>query len=240
MDYLPFQIFGFQHLVSLLICVTIIIGFPSLYKNKSELIKTNGAKIVAGLVALHLVTQPIYDILLFNLPWQDELPLHMCDFSSIALIIFLLKDNAPKLLFHCAYFWGICGATMALLTPDLEYAFPHGEYTPFFFGHSLILLAVFFVLIVKRDRPYLADIPKVIVTTSILLVGVYIINILMGPPANFWFLVDRPDGGSLMDYFPDPPLHLIGVIPLGIFLFYVAYLPFLISDLTSKNLNHED
>ena len=80
MDYLPFQIFGFQHLISLLICVTIIIGFPSLYKNKSALIKTNGAKIVAGLVALHLVTQPIYDILLFNLPWQDELPLHMCDF----------------------------------------------------------------------------------------------------------------------------------------------------------------
>jgi len=96
------------------------------------------------------------------------------------------------------------------------------------------------VLIVKRDRPYLADIPKVIVTTSILLVGVYIINILMGPPANFWFLVDKPDGASLMDSFPPPPRHLIGVIPLGIFLFYVAYVPFLILDLTSKNLQHED
>lgn len=123
---------------------------------------------------------------------------------------------------------------MALATPDLEYAFPHGEYMPFFFGHSLILLAVFYVLIVKKERPYLADIPKVIITTSVLLVGVYIINLLIGPPTNFWFLMDRPDGGSLLDYFPDPPLHLIGVIPLGIFLFYVAYLPYWTKDFLSK------
>jgi hypothetical integral membrane protein (TIGR02206 family) len=234
MDYLPFQIFGTQHLVTLLICLIVILGFPKFFHNTSDDNKVFGAKIVAGLITLHLITQPIYDILLFNLPWQDELPLHMCDFSSIALIIFLLKENAPKLLFHCAYFWGICGATMALLTPDLVHGFPHGEYTPFFFGHSLILLGVFYVLIVKQDRPYLADIPKVIVTTSVLLMGVYMVNILLGPPTNFWFLVDRPDGGSLMDYFPDPPMHLVGVIPLGIFLFYVAYLPYWIKDLISK------
>jgi uncharacterized membrane protein YwaF len=95
-------------------------------------------------------------------------------------------------------------------------------------------MAVFYVLVVKRDRPYLSDVPKVIVTSSILLIGVYVINVLMGPPANFWFLVDRPDGGSLLDYFPDPPMHLIGVIPLGIFLYYVAYLPFFIKDKLSK------
>jgi hypothetical integral membrane protein (TIGR02206 family) len=234
MSYPAFELFGTQHLLSLLICLVAIIGFPKLFQHQMNSRKILGGKIVAGLLIFHLVTQPIYDIFLFGLPWQDELPLHMCDFSSIALIIFLLKDNASKLLFHCAYFWGVIGATMALLTPDLEYALPHGEYIPFFFGHSLIIMAVFYVLIVKQDRPYLSDIPKVIITSSILLIGVYVINVLMGPPANFWFLVDRPDGGSLMDYFPDPPMHLVGVIPLGIFLYYVAYLPFLISDLSAK------
>jgi hypothetical protein len=33
-----------------------------------------------------------------------------------------------------------------------------------------------------------------------------------------------------MDYFPDPPLHLIAVIPLAVILFYIAYLPFQIKD----------
>ena len=234
MNYPAFELFGTQHLLSLLICLVAIIGFPKFFQNQMNSRKILGGKIVAGLLIFHLVTQPIYDVFLFGLPWQDELPLHMCDFSSIALIIFLLKDNAPKLLFHCAYFWGVIGASMALLTPDLEYALPHGEYVPFFFGHSLIIMAVFYVLIVKQDRPYLSDIPKVIVTSFILLIGVYVINVLMGPSANFWFLMDRPDGGSLMDIFPDPPMHLVGVIPLGIFLYYVAYLPFFIKDQISK------
>ena len=160
----------------------------------------------------------------------------MCDMSSIAMIIFLLRENAPKLLFHCAYFWGICGATMALATPDLEYGFPHGEYSPFFWGHSLILLAVSYVLIVRGERPYLSDIPKVIGTTLGLLVAVYVINLIIGPPANYWYLMDRPVDGTLLDYFPDPPLHLLGTIPLAAFLFYVAYLPLFIKDRAVKKV----
>ena len=62
------------------------------------------------------------------------------------------------------------------------------------------------------------------------LIGVYIMNLVIGPPANYWYLVDRPVEGTLMDYFPDPPLHLIGTIPLAILLFYIAYLPLQIKD----------
>jgi len=158
----------------------------------------------------------------------------MCDFSMLAMIVYLLRPNAPKILFHCAYFWGICGATMALATPDLIYGFPHGEYSPFFWGHSLIILAVFYVLMVNKDRPVLSDIPKVIGVTLILLIFVYIANLLIGHPANYWYLVARPVEGTLMDYFPDPPLHLIGTIPLAVFLFYIAYLPLQIKDRFSK------
>ena len=59
---------------------------------------------------------------------------------------------------------------MALATPDLEYGFPDGAYSPFFWGHSFILLAVFYVLMVKKERPVLGDIPKVIGVTFVLLI----------------------------------------------------------------------
>ncbi|MDC1161266.1 TIGR02206 family membrane protein [Gammaproteobacteria bacterium] len=134
MNYPAFEVFGTQHLLSLLICLVAIIGFPKLFQNQVSSRKILGGKIVAGLMILHMITQPIYDIFLFKLPWKEEFPLHMCDMSSIALIIFLLNEKAPKILFHCAYFWGVCGATMALATPDLDYGFPHGEYSPFFLG----------------------------------------------------------------------------------------------------------
>ena len=234
MNFPAFEVFGTQHLVTLLLCAAVIYLYPKFFQNKDEAKQILGGKILAGIMILHMITQPIYDVLLFELPWKEEFPLHMCDFSMLAMIVYLLKQNAPKILFHCAYFWGICGATMAMATPDLEYGFPHGEYSPFFWGHSLILLAVVYVLMVRKERPILKDISKVIGVTLVLLIFVYIANLLIGPPANYWYLVARPVDGTLMDYFPDPPLHLIGTIPLAIFLFYIAYLPLQIKDRLKK------
>jgi hypothetical integral membrane protein (TIGR02206 family) len=219
MNFPAFEVFGTQHLVTLLLCAAVIYLYPKFFQNKDEAKQILGGKILAGIMILHMITQPIYDVLLFELPWKGEFPLHMCDFSMLAMIVYLLKQNASKILFHCAYFWGICGATMAMATPDLEYGFPHGEYSPFFWGHSLILLAVVYVLMVRKERPILKDISKVIGVTLVLLIFVYIANLLIGPPANYWYLVARPVDGTLMDYFPDPPLHLIGTIPLAILLF---------------------
>ena len=234
MDYPAFEVFGTQHLITLLICAAVVYLYPKYFENKNSDQQVLGGKILAGIMILHMVTQPIYDVLLFDLPWRGEFPLHMCDFSMLAMIMYLLRPNAPKILFHCAYFWGICGATMALATPDLIYGFPHGEYSPFFWCHSLIILAVFYVLMVNKDRPVLSDIPKVIGVTLVLLIFVYIANLLIGHPANYWYLVARPVEGTLMDYFPDPPLHLIGTIPLAVFLFYIAYLPLQIKDIFNK------
>ena len=234
MNFPAFEVFGTQHLVTLLLCAAVIYLYPKFFQNKDEAKQILGGKILAGIMILHMITQPIYDVLLFELPWKEEFPLHMCDFSMLAMIVYLLKQNAPKILFHCAYFWGICGATMAMATPDLEYGFPHGEYSPFFWGHSLILLAVFYVLMVRKERPILKDILKVVGVTLVLLIFVYIANLLIGPPANYWYLVDRPVEGTLMDYFPDPPLHLIGTIPFAILLFYIAYLPLQIKDRLKK------
>ena len=234
MNFPAFEVFGTQHLVTLLLCAAAIYLYPKFFQNKDEAKQILGGKILAGIMILHMITQPIYDVLLFELPWKGEFPLHICDFSMLAMIVYLLKQNTPKILFHCAYFWGICGATMAMATPDLEYGFPHGEYSPFFWGHSLILLAVFYVLMVRKERPILKDILKVVGVTLVLLIFVYIANLLIGPPANYWYLVDRPVEGTLMDYFPDPPLHLIGTIPLAILLFYIAYLPLQIKDRLKK------
>ena len=134
MDYPAFEVFGTQHLITLLICAAVVYLYPKYFENKNSDQQVLGGKILAGIMILHMVTQPIYDVMLFDLPWRGEFPLHMCDFSMLSMIVYLLKPNAPKILFHCAYFWGICGATMALATPDLIYGFPHGEYSPFFLG----------------------------------------------------------------------------------------------------------
>jgi len=40
----------------------------------------------------------------------------------------------------------------------------------------------------------------------------------------------KPNGASLLDFFPDPPFHILVVIPIAIGIFYLIYLPYFIKD----------
>ena len=115
-------------------------------------------------------------------------PMHMCDFSMIAMIVYFLKQNAPKILFHCAYFWGICAGNHGPGNAGSNLWLSSWGVLTIFLGSQLNLLAVFYVLMVNKERPILSDIPKVIGVTLVLLIFVYIANLLIGPPANYWYL----------------------------------------------------
>ena len=48
------------------------------------------------------------------------------------------------------------------------------------------------------------------------------------------YLLNKPEAGSIMDMFPEPPFHLLVTTPIGIVLFYLIYSPLLIKDLLAK------
>ena len=152
----------------------------------------------------------------------------MCDFSLIFIAIYLLGGN--KFFFNCAFFWGIAGASMALLTPDIPYGFPSMNFLMFFYGHGLILFGVFYAVIALNQRPYFNEMNRVIVFTLLLAIPIYFINIILGEPANFWYLADKPAGGSIMDFMPDPPMHIVYTLPIALAAFYLVYLPYFIKD----------
>ena len=67
------------------------------------------------------------------------------------------------------------------------------------------------------NRPYAKDILTVsAITAFVLLPIVYLINLILGEPANYWYLIAKPAGASLMDAFPEPPYHLLITTPLAI------------------------
>jgi len=229
----PFEMFGTVHLITIAVVIVISVFLPRLYKNKSEDQKSTMSKIIAAIIFLHVIISPYKDLYLLANPydWRETIPLHMCDLSEIFLIIFLL--GGPKILYLCAFFWGLGGATMAILTPDISH---HDlDYIFFMIGHGMIVVGIMFATVSLGNRPYAKDILKVTaITLFILLPIVYGINILLGEPANFWYLVAKPEGASLMDMFPDPPLHILYTTPLAIAVFYLIYLPYFIKDKISK------
>lgn len=226
----PFQMFGTVHLVTIIVILAVSIFFPKIYKNKTDQQKSLMSKVVAAIIAFHVIMSPYKDLYLLANPydWRETLPFHMCDLSEIFLIWFLL--GGPKILYKCAFFWGLGGASMAILTPDIS--FHDLDYIFFMVGHGMIIVGIMYATVSLGQRPYAKDILLVsFITAFVLLPIVYLINIVLGEPANFWYLMEKPSAGvSLMDFFPDPPMHLIITTPIAIALFYLIYLPYFIKD----------
>ena len=59
---------------------------------------------------------------------------------------------------------------------------------------------------------------------------IYVVNMLLGPPANYWYLGTKPIGESILDFFPEPPWHIPLLIIIGAGLFFIIYSPYWIYD----------
>ncbi len=191
-------------------------------------------KAIAFLLLLHAVASPYKDLFILENPyhWKEVLPFHMCDFSEIILAWFLL--GGPKILFNLAYFWGIAGATMAILTPDIP--FHDLDYLFFMVGHGMIVIGVFYAILALGNLPTLKDAHQVIlITIFALLPIIYVINLILGDFApygidpggvtNYWYLMAKPDGDSLLNLFPPPPGHILPSLLITVCIFYLIYLP---------------
>ena len=233
MNASPFILFGNIHIITMLVILAVSILLPMIYKNKSEVQKSLMTKMIAYIVIAHVVISPYKDLFLLENPynWREVLPFHMCDLSEIFLAWFLL--GGPKILYKCAFFWGIGGATMAIITPDISH---HDlDYAFFMIGHGMIVIGIMYATVVLNNRPYAKDILTVsLITACVLLPITYTINLLLGEPANFWYLMAKPAGASLMDAFPEPPYHLLVLTPLAIATFVIIYVPYFIKDRLQK------
>ena len=229
-----FELFGEQHVQSLIWSSIIIVSICVLCNFISNKLQLLAVKILGVSLLVFEVTKPFIYIFGFDKPWETYLPIHMCNFSAVLIGIFLLSKKRNQMFFELPFYWGIGGATMALITPDLDYAWPDIEYFMFFYGHGQILLGIFFALTVLKYRPRLNNFPKMALITILLLIPMYFINVLIGGEANYWYLMDRPAGESLMDLMTDPPFHILGVAPLALAVFFLTYIPFLLWDQFKK------
>ena len=233
MNASPFILFGNVHLITMAIIVLVAVFLPLVCKNQSISNKSLISKIIAFIILSHVIISPYKDLYLLQNPynWREILPIHMCDLSEIFLAAFLL--GGPKILYKCAFFWGLAGASMAIITPDipvidLDYAF-------FMIGHGMIVIGVMYATISLGNRPYAKDILTVsLITAFVLFPIVYLINLILGEPANYWYLIAKPAGASLMDAFPEPPYHLLITTPLAIATFCLIYIPYAIKDKLAK------
>ena len=229
---IDFNLSSTSHIIFTMFCITMILFLPRLFIGRNGLSKNI---LITVIISLILTNQGMdffregYEI--DN--WKLGLPLHLCDFSSASIILYFFTKRKEFFLF--AFFAGISGAGMAILTPDVLYSFPHIDYIRHMIGHSMILLGVTYAIIIDHQRPQFRDVHRVLGVLTVLLLLMYPINFLLGPPANYWFVVEKPPGFNVTDLMRDAPYHMIDVYMLAVIVCYLLYVPYLIKDRVNKN-----
>ena len=219
------NILGPSHIFIVFLSILSVVYIPKYFERSS--VKTK--QILASTIIILLLINQAMDFYregIMSGRWQDGLPLHLCDFSTMAVILYFLTHKRDFFVF--AFFFGIAGGGMSILTPDTVFGFPYVGYIQSQIGHTMILMGVTYAITIDKQRPYLGDVLKSLFYASILLVFTYFMNYILG--TNYWFLAEKPIGNNITSFMRQEPFHIIDLYIAAIVICYTLYLPYYVKD----------
>jgi hypothetical integral membrane protein (TIGR02206 family) len=219
------DVLGLSHILTVILSISSIILIPKYLKDTSFKVK-NSFKYLIIFLLLIIQIMDFYREGIAIGRWQEGLPLHLCDFSTMAIILYFLTKKRDFFVF--AFFFGIAGGGMSILTPDTVYGFPYIGYIQSQIGHTMILMGVTYAMIIDKQRPYLIDVPKALFYASVLLLFTYFMNYILG--TNYWFLAEKPIGDNITSFMRPEPFHIIDLYIAAIVICYAIYLPYYLRD----------
>ena len=183
------------------------------------------ARCYAGLLITVFLAGPLQRYLEGYLDLAHVLPMHLCDWALIAVVIALLWQSA--VCFELAYFWGLCGTLQALFTPAIASDLEWWRLIVFFLDHAAIVASVIFLILVSRMRP--RTLWNVLLWSEIYLIAALAVN--AWTDANYGFLSHQPATPSMLDLFSDTHwLYVVEINAVALLFFAAIYAPWLSVD----------
>jgi hypothetical integral membrane protein (TIGR02206 family) len=150
-----------------------------------------------------------------------NLPLQLSDLAVWMAVLACLTLH--PLIVDFAYFAGLTGSSMAILTPDLWSPWPSYPAMYFFVAHGGVLVAcsvlVFGKVAVLNERAIWRAFGLLAAYAA--LVGAFDANF----HTNYMYLRRKPAAPSLLDFLGPWPLYLAGAAVLGLLFFWLLWLP---------------
>ncbi|KAL0222585.1 hypothetical protein RCL1_002439 [Eukaryota sp. TZLM3-RCL] len=153
----------------------------------------------------------------------DVFALHMCSCCIALSALTLFHFN--QISFEVLYFWSLCGASQALISPDVPFSFPHFRFIQTHISHGMIIASTVYLLAVEHRAVTSLAFIRVVIITNVYALFVYFINCYFG--TNYMFLNKKPDSATLLDHLGKWPYYIISLEILLVILFGIAYLPWL-------------
>jgi hypothetical integral membrane protein (TIGR02206 family) len=227
-----FRPYGLTHLI--VIALTVALPFVlAAFVRKSRWPRSERliGQLLAAMLLVNYAGYEIYLAFTVGLEWKKALPFQLCDWAMISIVVALLTGRERWL--EVAYFWGIGGTLQAILTPDLKDAFPNIRFITFFVAHSGIVIAIAFMMIMKKYRPHWFSIVRVFLWSELYFVLTFCVDLLTGE--NYGYLLRQPGAASLLDLLShERVLYILEMHLLALIFFIVLYLPFAIYDLVGR------
>ncbi len=199
-----FQLFGPAHL-------TIIAAIPMAagglaWWTQGRPTSTRKVRLTLGLFLL--VNELIwygYKLRTEGFRFPEGMPFQLCDLALwLTVISALTLKQRP---FEVAYFSGLGGSSMAVLTPELWAPFLSYPTSCFFLAHGGVTATILFLCWAKQARPLRGAVWRVFLILHVYAAGVGLFNAVFD--TNYMYLCEKPASASLLDYFGSWPTYLL-------------------------------
>ena len=219
-----FEFFGFAHIAAMGVILVVPIILTLIAKRLDSAKATQAICYgFAGVIAVNEVLNWSYrlaEVGVYEFV-REYMPLHVCGITVFAAVIMLVFRRQTA--YEIAYFWGLVGATNAVVTPQLEFGYPAYRFFQYFIAHGGIVAVALFATWGLGMRPTGRSVLRVFVLLNVLAVVLIGVNLMLG--SNYMFLCQPPDTKSPFFFLPWP-WYLLFIDGVALVLFYVLSLPF--------------
>ena len=177
---------------------------------------------LAALLTLDGLVWYFYRYQVQGVRFPETLPLELCDVSFwlTAAALLTLEEH----VFDLAYYWGLAGSGMAVLTPYLRAPLHTFQSFQYFTGHSLLIIGLLYLIWSRQSRPRPRSWWFALWSLNTYGVLVAAVDILGG--TNFMYLREKPASTSLFNVLGPWPWYIVGADLVALVLFLLMQLPF--------------
>lgn len=217
----PFVLFGLDHVAALTLIASEAAGLCLVVRRRPQ-----GR--LARAVRLGLCSLLIGGTAATLVRWAEDaplsvwdiLPLHLCD--ALILVAALALLTRRQILYELLYFCGCGGTLLALLTPDVQVAFPDWRFVSYFLLHGLVVVSALTLTLGFRMQPRQPW--RAFLILNAYAAAAAVVNAAFG--TNYLFLRRKPGAPTPLDWFGPWPVYILAAEVLGLALFLVLDLPF--------------
>lgn len=233
-----FHAYSIAHLIqiAILIILSLLLFAMRFYIKGNTSAKRAIRYTLVGILIMSEVTLNIWYVSQGVWNTQTSLPLELCSVTLLLAIVMLFTKS--RLLYSIVFFAGITGALQAILTPSLDYAYPHFRFLQFFIAHIAIILSALYMTWAENYKPTWKSIGVAILFLNILAIVIGIINYALG--SNYMFLMRKPLTPSILDLLGPHPYYLLSEQGIALLFFTLLHLLFFVLPVWLKKHLRQD